>query len=103
MDDAVWWLDIVVETPVGIKSPSTSIELVIKNCSLATTRSGLKSLIGHWDVSNVTTMYGMFWGAASFNQDLSDWCVNDISTEPANFSAGASAWTLPKPVWGICP
>ena len=29
--------------------------------------------IEEWDVSSVTDMYGMFWGATSFNQNLEAW------------------------------
>ena len=28
--------------------------------------------ISKWDVSRVQNMFGMFWGAASFNSDLSE-------------------------------
>jgi surface protein len=56
-----------------------------------------------WDVSSVTSMNYMFSFASSFNQDLSDWCVSLISSEPSSFDTGASAWVLPKPVWGTCP
>ncbi len=30
-------------------------------------------------------MSGMFRDTTSFNQDLSDWCVTDITTEPDFF------------------
>ena len=36
-------------------------------------------------------------------QDLSSWCVTKIATAPTNFDTNATAWTLPKPVWGTCP
>jgi len=45
----------------------------------------------------------MFLNATSFNQDLSGWCVSLIPSEPTLFDDGASAWILPKPVWGTCP
>jgi hypothetical protein len=48
-------------------------------------------------------MNSMFRGAASFNQDLSRWCVTLIPSTPTWFDAGATSWTLPKPVWGTCP
>lgn len=48
-------------------------------------------------------MYRMFYGAEVFNQDLSGWCVVQFTVEPQEFSQGASAWVLPKPVWGTCP
>jgi surface protein len=59
--------------------------------------------ISGWDVSSVTNMNYMFQFATSFNLDLSGWCVTNIPTTPTNFSAGATAWSLPKPIWGTCP
>lgn len=59
--------------------------------------------ISKWDVKQVQHMAEMFYDAQSFNQDLSGWCVTNITRKPNNFSAGATAWTKPKPVWGTCP
>ena len=66
--------------------------------------------IGSWDVSKVIEysdstggMISMFRNATSFNQDLSSWCVTNLTTAPTDFDTGATAWTLPKPVWGTCP
>ena len=59
--------------------------------------------ISGWNVSQVTNMINMFLAAPLFNQDLSGWCVTNIPTTPLNFSTGAAAWVLPKPVWGTCP
>ena len=59
--------------------------------------------ISTWNVSSVTNMINMFVNASSFNQDLSGWCVTNIPTTPTNFSLFATAWSLPKPVWGTCP
>lgn len=58
--------------------------------------------IGSWDTARVVYMKGMFNGAADFNQDLSGWCVSNISTEPYEFDLGALAWVLPRPQWGTC-
>jgi len=41
--------------------------------------------IGTWDVSNVTTMYGMFDGAG-FNQDISNWDVSSVTNMGSMFS-----------------
>ncbi|WP_194775690.1 BspA family leucine-rich repeat surface protein [Pararhodonellum marinum] len=59
--------------------------------------------IGEWDISHVTDMNSMFWHNEKFNQDLSRWCVEKFLIEPDQFSLGATAWVLPKPVWGTCP
>ena len=59
--------------------------------------------ISNWDVSNVTNMNTMFRNASSFNQDLSGWCVSLIPTEPTGFDTSATAWVLPRPIWGTCP
>jgi surface protein len=59
--------------------------------------------IRSWNVSSVTNMDNMFASASSFNQDLSRWCVTLIPSTPTQFDAGATSWTLPKPVWGTCP
>ena len=59
--------------------------------------------ISSWNTSKVTSMSAMFYGCNTFNQDLSEWCVQHISSTPSNFNSNASAWTLPKPVWGTCP
>ena len=61
--------------------------------------------IGSWNVSNVIDMGWMFGYSESFNQNLSDWCVAKISQEPEYFDIGADAWVLPdsRPIWGTCP
>ena len=33
----------------------------------------------------------MFFGANSFNQDISNWCVANIGSEPSNFKTTANA------------
>ena len=66
-------------------------------------RSPFNQDISGWDVSNVTNMNNMFQVAAAFNQDLSSWCVSQFPTKPADFDTDATAWVLPKPVWGTCP
>jgi hypothetical protein len=45
----------------------------------------------------------MFYGATSFNQNLSGWCVTNIPTEPTDFSTNSALTELNKPVWGTCP
>ena len=59
--------------------------------------------ISNWDVSNVTNMSHMFEGAFDFNHDLSDWCVSNFSSIPANFSYLSALTASNHPVWGTCP
>jgi hypothetical protein len=44
----------------------------------------------------------MFTYATSFNQDLSTWCVTNISSEPSDFSFDSPLSESNKPVWGTC-
>ena len=46
-----------------------------------------------WDTSNVTIFDGMFFGATSFNQDISNWCVQLKDSEP-------DAWADSNPTFG---
>jgi len=48
-------------------------------------------------------MRGMFYGASSFNQDISSWCVTNISSEQSEFSKDSPLTESNKPVWGTCP
>ena len=54
-------------------------------------------------MSSVTDMAYMFDYASSFNQDISNWCVTNIDSEPDNFSTNSSLIESNKPVWGTCP
>jgi hypothetical protein len=45
----------------------------------------------------------MFFNAIAFNQDLTSWCVTNISSEPDSFAANSALTEANKPVWGTCP
>ena len=45
----------------------------------------------------------MFVVASAFNQDISGWCVTNITSEPSSFSDGSPLSESNKPVWGTCP
>ena len=54
-------------------------------------------------MSNVTDMSFMFYGCV-FNQDISDWSVTNITSEPMSFIGNESQLVQSnKPVWGTCP
>tara|TARA_B100000902_G_scaffold396694_1_gene458426 strand:- start:852 stop:2291 length:1440 start_codon:yes stop_codon:yes gene_type:complete len=46
--------------------------------------------ISDWDVSNVTSMNGLFYGASSFNQDIGDWDVSNVTDMETMFSGAES-------------
>jgi len=45
----------------------------------------------------------MFNNATLFNQNLTGWCVTNISSEPTGFSVSSALTSANKPVWGTCP
>ena len=55
------------------------------------------------DVSHVTNMERMFFGATNFNQDLSGWCVTKITSLPTDFATNSGLTEDKYPVWGTCP
>jgi surface protein len=52
--------------------------------------------IKEWDVSAVTTMVNTFKDNSQFNQDLSNWNVENV-TDSTGFSENTPQWNLPKP------
>ena len=61
--------------------------------------------IGNWDVSNISIyqMDFMLKNATSFNQDLTNWCVSKIDKKPFEFSTESGLSPKNHPVWGTCP
>jgi hypothetical protein len=47
-------------------------------------------------------MSEVFQNATSFNQNLTQWCVSNFSSEQQLFSASALLSNNNKPVWGTC-
>jgi hypothetical protein len=48
-------------------------------------------------------MGGMFLSAPAFNQNLSGWCMSNITSKPTYFDLNATSWVLARPLWGTCP
>lgn len=75
----------------------TSAQDMFRNCVNFNSES-----LEYWNPGIVVNMTDMFNGASMFNRDLSGWCVSNVSAVPEGFDTGASAWSLPRPVWGTC-
>lgn len=52
----------------------------------------------------VNNFYKMWFDhCTNFNQELSSWCVTNITSEPSEFSVNSLLTAENKPVWGTCP
>ena len=60
-----------------------------------------------WNTVSATSMLQMFNGANQFNQDISMWCVPNITEKPDDFDAntpiGFRDNDAKQPQWGTCP
>ena len=56
--------------------------------------------IGHWNVSSVTNLKGMFNGALAFNHDISDWDVSKVTDFSYTFES-ASAFNQNIGNWDV--
>ena len=56
--------------------------------------------IENWDVSNVTNMNDMFYGATNFNQPLDNWDVSSVTNMSGMF-AGATNFNKPLNSWDV--
>ena len=58
--------------------------------------------ISKWDVSNVTNMWGIFYGCENFNQDISGWDVSNVTdmwcmfNGCKEFNQDISKWNVSK-------
>jgi len=62
--------------------------------------SGSNQNISSWDVSNVTSMQGIFSGATAFNQPLDNWDVSSVTNMRAMFY-GATSFNQPLDSWDV--
>lgn len=71
----------------------------LKSCiNTAGSRKNFKG-IGTWNVSNATTMEGMFaWGRNEFNENINSWNVSKVTNMGYMF-AGTSAFNQPLDKW----
>jgi len=62
--------------------------------------SGSNQNISSWDVSNVTSMQGIFSDATAFNQPLDNWDVSSVTNMRAMFY-GATSFNQPLDSWDV--
>ena len=56
--------------------------------------------LGDWEVDNVTSMSAMFFGASSFNHDIGNWEVDSVTSMSSMFS-GASSFNQDIGDWDV--
>lgn len=79
--------------------PAT-LPLTVTDLSYSFLNSKFNGDISGWDVSNVTTMLGMFQNATVFNQNLSGWNVSKV-TNMGNMFATAKAFNANISNWDV--
>lgn len=62
--------------------------------------TGINQPINNWDVSNITSMSGIFFTATNFNQPLDNWDVSNVTDMSYMFTA-ASAFNQPLNNWNV--
>lgn len=83
----------------------------LNNCyGMFNTASSFNQPLGDWDTSKFYLFPGegtsadyMFYNATVFNQNLSTWCVSNLTYPATNFSTGSALTPENTPVWGTCP
>lgn len=96
------------EIPVNIPSTLKIIQFGIETFEFETEVGSTEfndPKISHWDVSNLEarSFDYMFANCTNFNQDLSRWCVSQVTSPPIYFSVGSALTPANHPVWGTCP
>src|SRR5690606_17316683 len=94
------WGDI---TWASMEAAFSGAKYMVLNASDAPDLSGVSSLmrmffgaelvngdLSHWDVSNVTNMSGMFYSAFAFNSDISLWDVSNVTNMSGMFWQASS-------------
>jgi surface protein len=105
-----------VRTQIAVKTANSGIKVILLAdilylksegrytiINLKDNTSNFNQIIFSWNTSSVTDMQSMFENAVAFNQNISYWCVTNISSEPSKFSYNSPLIGNNKPVWGTCP
>jgi surface protein len=65
--------------------------------------TGYQQPLWKWDTGSATDMTEMLFTGYDYDQDLTYWCVTNITTRPTNFSANNISERINEPAWGSCP
>ncbi len=90
------------EMPKNTKAVPKHLPLKIKSLECAFKDLKLKEVLNldRWDVSNVESMYGMFYNAKEFNQDISKWNTENVKNMLSLFT-GAEKFNQPLNSWNV--
>ncbi|MDM8566739.1 BspA family leucine-rich repeat surface protein [Candidatus Halobeggiatoa sp. HSG11] len=72
----------------------------VTNMSYMFMISSFNQDLSNWNVNNVTDMNSMFYNATAFNQDLSNWNVSNI-TDMSSMFRGATAFNQDISSWSV--
>jgi surface protein len=64
---------------IGLYLGQGDLRIFVLQISQQINRRDFNQDIGQWDVSSVTYMGGMFYGASHFNQDIGQWNVSNVT------------------------
>merc|ERR1712032_249539 len=79
-----------------------AVDECIKMSPIGDCSKGPHGPIGDWDVSSITDMKDIFYGASAFNQDLSKWDVSTVTdmrtmfADASSFNQDLSNWDVSK-------
>ena len=102
--------DVIIRISYSFEIP-VNIPSTLKNVRFGYGNNGNGSVafndpkISNWDVSNLEarSFDFMFAYCTNFNQDLSRWCVRQVTSPPRYFSIDSALTPANHPVWGTCP
>merc|ERR1719174_3602510 len=87
-------------SPNSKKELKVAVNACIKLSPVGDCSNSPHGPIGDWDVSAITNMWGMFWSASVFNQDLSAWDVSAVTSmrgmfyDASSFNQKLSKWDV---------
>ena len=95
---------IVLAIPKPYRPHSTSeLSAAVESCldaSAVGDCAGLRGPIATWDVSEITSLSGLFRGHALFNQDISKWNVSRV-TDMSSMFRGATVFNADISKWNV--